>query len=135
MIHLCNKLQAEKGTVIARIRSGHGREFENTKLATFNNDWGTHQEFFSPKTPQQNGIVEWKNRVVQEIACVILHNEKMPKSFWGEAVNAACHTLNWVYFRPDSKKLLMNSRKEKSLLSNTFEYLAMTVIFCVIERT
>ena len=38
MIHLCNKLQAEKGTVIARIRSGHGREFEYTKLATFNND-------------------------------------------------------------------------------------------------
>ena len=38
MIHLCNKLQVEKGTVIARIRSGHGREFENTKLASFNND-------------------------------------------------------------------------------------------------
>ena len=28
----------------------------------------------------------------------------MPKFFWGEAVNTACHTLNWVYFKPDSKK-------------------------------
>ena len=35
MIHLCKKLQVEKGTVIARIRSDHRREFENTKLATF----------------------------------------------------------------------------------------------------
>ena len=64
MIHLCKKLQIEKSTVIARIRSDHGREFENTKLATFCNDQGTHQEFSSPKTPQQNGIVKRKNRVV-----------------------------------------------------------------------
>ena len=81
MIHLCKKLQVEKGTVIARIRSDHGREFENTKLATFCNDQGTHQEFSSPKTPQQNGIVERKNRVVQEMAHVMLHNKKLPKSF------------------------------------------------------
>ena len=38
------------------------------------------------------------------MARVMLHNKKLPKSFWGEAVNTACHTLNRVYFRPDSKK-------------------------------
>ena len=38
MIHLCKKLQDEKGNVIARIRSDHGREFENRKLATFCNN-------------------------------------------------------------------------------------------------
>ena len=43
MIHLCKKLQVEKGTMIARIRSDHRREFENTKLVTFCNDQGTHQ--------------------------------------------------------------------------------------------
>ena len=48
--------------------------------------------------------MEWKNRVIQEMARVMLHNKKMPKSFWGEGVNTACHTLNRVYFRPDSKK-------------------------------
>ena len=90
--------------MIAKIRSGHGREFENTKPATFCNDQGTRQEFSSPKTPRQNGIVEQKNRAVQEMACVMLHNKKMPKSFWGEAVNTACHTLNRVYFIPDSKQ-------------------------------
>ena len=81
MINLCKKLQVEKDTVIARIRSDHGREFENIKLATFYNDQGTHQEFSSPKTPQQNGIVERKNRVVQEMARVMLHNKNLPKSF------------------------------------------------------
>ena len=38
MKHLCKKPQVEKDTVIAKIRSDHGREFENTKLATFCND-------------------------------------------------------------------------------------------------
>ena len=90
--------------MIARIRSDHGREFKNTKLTTFCNDQGTHQEFSSSKTPQQNGIVERKNRVIQEMARVMPHNKKLPTSFWGDAVNIACHTLNWVYFRPDSKK-------------------------------
>ena len=37
-IHLCKKLQVEKDTVIAKIRSDHGREFENIKLATFCNN-------------------------------------------------------------------------------------------------
>ena len=106
MIHLCKKLQVEKDTVIVRIRSDYGREFENTKLATFCNDQGTHQEFSSPKTPQQNGIVERKNTIVQEMARVMLHNKKMPKSLWGEAINIACHTLKRVYFRLDSKQTL-----------------------------
>ena len=65
MIHLCKKLQVEKDTVVARIKIDHEKEFENTKLATFCNDQGTHQKFSSPKTPQRNGIVERKNRVVQ----------------------------------------------------------------------
>ena len=38
------------------------------------------------------------------MAHVMLHNKKLPKSFWGEAVNTVFHTLNQVYFRPDSKK-------------------------------
>ena len=42
MIHLCKKLQVEKGIVIARIRSDHRREFENTKLTTFCNDQVMH---------------------------------------------------------------------------------------------
>ena len=38
------------------------------------------------------------------MARVMLNNKSMPKSFWGEAVNTTCHTLNRVYFHPDTKK-------------------------------
>jgi len=75
MIHLCKKLQVKKDTVIARIKSDHGREFENTKLATFCNDQGTHQEFSSPKTPQQNGIVERKNVLLILVCTTILNGD------------------------------------------------------------
>ena len=64
MIHLCKKLQVEKNILIAWIRSDHGREFENSKLISFCNDQGTKQEFFAPKTSQQSGVVERKNRVI-----------------------------------------------------------------------
>ena len=52
MIHLCKKLQIEKNAMIAHIRSDHGREFENSKLASFCNDQGIKQEFLAPKTSQ-----------------------------------------------------------------------------------
>ena len=50
-IHLCKKLQVKKNILIARIRSDHEREFENSKLISFCNDQGTKQEFFAPKRP------------------------------------------------------------------------------------
>ena len=103
MIHLCKKLQVEKNILIARIRSDHEREFENSKLMYFCNDQGTKKEFSAPKTPQQNGVMERKNRVIQEVARVMLNDKSMPKSFWGEAVNTVCHTLNRVYFCPNTK--------------------------------
>ena len=90
MIHLCKKLQVEKNILIARIRSDYGREFENSKLISFYNDQGTKQEFSTPKKPQQNGVVERNNRVIQEMARVMLNKKSMPKSIKREAVNTTC---------------------------------------------
>ena len=66
---------------------------------------GISQEFFAPITPQQNGVVERKNRVIQEMARVMLHNKEVARNLWGEAVNTACHTVNRMYFRPGTKKI------------------------------
>ena len=38
------------------------------------------QEFSTPITPQQNGVVERKNRVIQEMARAMLHNKDMAKT-------------------------------------------------------
>ena len=33
----------------------------------------------------------------------ILHNKDVARNLWGEAVNIACHMVNRVYFKPDTK--------------------------------
>uniref|UniRef100_A0A7N2N260 Integrase catalytic domain-containing protein n=1 Tax=Quercus lobata TaxID=97700 RepID=A0A7N2N260_QUELO len=53
---LCKKLQNEKGVPIAKIRSDHGREFENARFESFCEKNGIKREFSAPKTPQQNGV-------------------------------------------------------------------------------
>jgi len=52
----------------------------------------------APKIPQQNGVVERKNLIIQEMARVMLLNKDIPKKFWGEAVNTSCHIGNRIFF-------------------------------------
>ena len=65
---------------------------------------GISQEFSAPITPQQNSVVEKKNRAIQKMARAMLHNKDVARKLWGEAVNTACHVINMVYFRPGTKK-------------------------------
>ena len=55
---LCTRLQNEKSLKIDRIRSDHGREFENSYMESFCTRSGISQEFSTLITPQQNGVVE-----------------------------------------------------------------------------
>ena len=57
---------------------------------------GIKLEFSSPITPQQNGVVERKNRVVQEMARVMLLSKKLPPKFWAEALNTVVYVINRV---------------------------------------
>jgi len=101
---LFKKIQIEQNCQIMRIHSDHGREFENAKFEEFCLSYGIKQEFSSPITPQQNGVVERKNRVIQEMARVMIHSKNLAQHFWGEAVNTACHIINRVYLRPETNK-------------------------------
>ena len=80
-----------------RIRDDHGREFENSHFDNFCNKHGIRHEFYAPKTPQHNGVVERKNRTLQEMARVMLKAMKVPIQFWAEALNTACYIQNIVY--------------------------------------
>ena len=60
---------------------------------------------FQLKTPQQNGVVERKNRVIQEMARVMLLNKQIPQKFWGEAVNTSV-TLEIEYSSEQEQRRL-----------------------------
>ena len=51
-------------------------------------------EAVSPYTPQQNGIVERKNRTIMNMVRSVLKGKNLPKEFWGEAVSTATYILN-----------------------------------------
>jgi hypothetical protein len=103
---LCLRLQREKDSGIVRIRSDHGKEFENSRFSEFCADEGIGHEFSSPITPQQNGVVERKNRTLQEAARVMLHAKKLPYYFWAEAMSTACYVHNRVTLRKGTSTTL-----------------------------
>ena len=77
--------------MIVRIKSDHGKEFENTKFSNFCSSKGIGRELSSPITPQQNIVLECKN--------ITLHEFKSPYNFWAEAISTACHSSNRLYLR------------------------------------
>ncbi|CAL9011462.1 unnamed protein product, partial [Prunus brigantina] len=104
---IVNKIQNEKERTVnslSRMRSDHGTEFDNSSFIEYCDELGIRHEFSSPITPQQNGVVERKNRVLIEMARVMLSGKSLPKFFWAEAVNTSCYVINRVYTRPNSDK-------------------------------
>ncbi|GKA18457.1 putative ribonuclease H-like domain-containing protein [Tanacetum coccineum] len=54
------------------------------------------REYSVSITPQQNGVVEIKNRTLIEAARTMLADSLIPIVFWAKAVNTACYVLNRV---------------------------------------
>nr|GEY89483.1 hypothetical protein [Tanacetum cinerariifolium] len=57
---------------------------------------GIKRKFSVPRTPQQNGIAERKNRTIIEAARTMLTDSLLPIPFWAEAVNTVCYVQNRV---------------------------------------
>nr|GEW65968.1 retrovirus-related Pol polyprotein from transposon TNT 1-94 [Tanacetum cinerariifolium] len=65
---------------------------------------GIKKEFSVPRTPQQNGIAERKNKTLIEAARTMLADLLLPIPFWAEAVNTACYVQNRVLVtKPQNK--------------------------------
>ncbi|KAI3807773.1 hypothetical protein L1987_23707 [Smallanthus sonchifolius] len=50
----------------------------------------------APRTPQQNGVAERRNRTLIESARSMLADSKLPLTFWIEAVSTTCYVKNRV---------------------------------------
>ncbi|GKC94306.1 retrovirus-related pol polyprotein from transposon TNT 1-94, partial [Tanacetum coccineum] len=53
----------------------------------------SHQTYVA-RTPQQNGVVERRNRTLVEAARTMLIFSKASLSLWAESINTACYTQN-----------------------------------------
>ncbi|GJX95606.1 integrase, catalytic region, zinc finger, CCHC-type containing protein [Tanacetum coccineum] len=84
-------------------------------------DWFTKTELkgigsstSTPRTPEQNGVVERRNRTLVEAARTMLSASKLPLFFWAEAIATACYTQNRSIIIPTHEKTayhIINDRK------------------------
>jgi hypothetical protein len=89
---------------VKKIRRDNGSEFKNLQVEEYLEEEGIKHEFSAPYTPQQNGVVERKNRMLIDKARMMLGEFKTPERFWSEVVNTACHTINRLYLHRLLKK-------------------------------
>ncbi|KAL4384369.1 hypothetical protein GQ457_15G012400 [Hibiscus cannabinus] len=105
--------QNDVGQNISHIRSDHGTEFQNLGFEDFCNENGISHNFSAPRTPQQNGVVERKNRTLEEMARTMLCENNLPKYFWAEATNTSCYIINRLMIRPILNKTPYEILKNK----------------------
>jgi hypothetical protein len=98
------RAQNEFGLRIKKIRKDNGTEFKNSQIESFLEEEGIKHEFSSPYTPQQNGVVERKNRTLLDMARTMLDEYKTSDRFWAESVNTACYAINRLYLHRILKK-------------------------------
>jgi len=111
---LARRLQNTKNSSIGSIRSDHGVEFQNEKFSKFCEKTGILHNFSVPRTPQQNGVVERKNKYLEKLARTMLSESSLPNYFWVDVVNTSCYVVNRVLIRSILKKTpyeLFNGRK------------------------
>ncbi|GJZ47273.1 putative ribonuclease H-like domain-containing protein [Tanacetum coccineum] len=70
--------------------------FKNRVMSEFYEKKGIKKEFSVARTPQQNGVVEIRNKTLIEAARTMLADSKLPTTFWAKAVNNACYVQNRV---------------------------------------
>ncbi|GKA24203.1 retrovirus-related pol polyprotein from transposon TNT 1-94, partial [Tanacetum coccineum] len=75
-------------------KTDNGTEFVNQTLREYYEKVGISHETSVARSPQQNGVVERRNRTLIEAARTMLIYAKAPLFLWAEAVATACYTQN-----------------------------------------
>ncbi|GJX86332.1 retrovirus-related pol polyprotein from transposon TNT 1-94 [Tanacetum coccineum] len=120
-----------KGTIktvdhkVKVIRCDNGTEFKNREMNQFCEMKGILRQFSVARTPQQNGVVERRNRILIEAVRTMLADSKLPTTFLAEVVNTACYVQNRVLVvKPHNKTLyeIFNGRKPTLCFMKPFGY-------------
>ncbi|GKA22777.1 retrovirus-related pol polyprotein from transposon TNT 1-94 [Tanacetum coccineum] len=75
---------------------------------------GIEHQTFTPRTPEQNGVVERRNHTLVEAARTMLSASKLPLFLWAEVIATACYTQNRSIIIPILEKTtyhIINDRK------------------------
>lgn len=92
-------VENEIGKPLKVFRSDRGGEFTSLEFNSFCEQNGVKCNLTAPYSPQQNGIVERRNRTLMDMTRSIMKAMHVPNYLWGEAVNHSTNLINRVYTR------------------------------------
>nr|GEZ22128.1 integrase, catalytic region, zinc finger, CCHC-type, peptidase aspartic, catalytic [Tanacetum cinerariifolium] len=124
IISFIKKTQVNLQLQVQRVRTDNGTKFKNKNLAKFFDEVGISQQFSVARTPQQNGVLERRNRTLVEAARTMLTFANLPLFLWAEAIATTCFTQNRsiIHKRLDKTPYeLINKRKPNIKFFRMFE--------------
>nr|GFB18190.1 hypothetical protein [Tanacetum cinerariifolium] len=125
IIKFLKMIQVRLKVLVHHIRTNNGTEFVNQTLRDYYEEVGISHEKSVARSPQQNGVVERRNRTLIEVARTMLIYAQAPLFLWAEAVETACFTQNQSIIR------LQHGKTPYELLHNKLPDLSFFSCVCV----
>ncbi|GKC56421.1 retrovirus-related pol polyprotein from transposon TNT 1-94 [Tanacetum coccineum] len=135
IIKFLKMIQVRLKVTVRRIRTDNGTEFVNQTLREYYEKIGISHETSVARSPQQNGVVERRNRTLIKVARTMLIYAKAPLFLWAEAVATACYTQNCSIVRLRHGKTPYEILHDKPPDLSFSMYLVHFVIRQTIART
>lgn len=112
-------VENETGEKLKTFRTDRGGEFLSNQFTMYCKETGLHRHYTSPYSPQQNGVVERRNRTVLEMVRCNLKTMEMPNVLWGEAVSHSVYVLNRAHTKALKDTTRMRCGREENQMLNT----------------
>jgi len=87
-------VKKEKGVSIKGLRSNGGGKYFSNEFSEYLKEHGIQRKYSCSYSPQQNGIVERKNKHIAKIARAMLNEMNLPNYFWVEVVETVIYIMN-----------------------------------------
>ncbi|GJY80877.1 putative ribonuclease H-like domain-containing protein [Tanacetum coccineum] len=100
------------------IRTDNGTEFVNQVMSEYYEGVGIFHQKSVPRTPQQNGVVERRNRTLVEAARTMMIFSKAPMFLWAEAVATAYKADIGIFvgYAPSRKGYRIYNKRTRRLM-------------------
>jgi transposase InsO family protein len=118
---------------IKKIRSDNGTELKNSQIEGFIEEEDIKHEFSSPYTPQQNGVVERKNRTLLDMARTMLDEYKTLDRFGPRRSTPLVTPSTGYIYTESSRRHHTNSSPVKSPMFHILEFLVANALFLLKE--
>ena len=95
-IQYINEVENQLDRKIKAFRTDRGHEYLSEKFAKLCNDKGIVRQLTTPRTPQQNGVAEWRNKTLLKMVRSMMAQANLLIQYWGDALMTVAYILNRV---------------------------------------